>query len=378
VLNHLSENHDDVESDAENSDTNNVDGNRNRSIQGTDVCGVVGNYNDFVKVNKNTYINCEFNDGKNNSAPSQLSSPLPTVKAKKALAEFILAGSFDDINENKLKAIQNLLRKIAPDTELIIQRAEKSSIRITVEANIETLELLKSLVESGELTQLFEFPIENVQILNKDLSDDNGTPVSFEKLSPQEIVKEIIESGRRNLIEANLIGADLVEANLIGANLTCANLIGADLSGAELIEANLTCAKLIGAKLTGAKLIGACLTGGRLNRADLSRADLSRAELSRVNLIRANLIEANLIDVNLIGADLINANLTGANLTGANLTGANLTGARLSRANLSRSDLTGAIVTKAIFIDTIGLLETERADLERKGAIFRDRPTVIA
>jgi hypothetical protein len=96
------------------------------------------------------------------------------------LAEFILAGSFDDINENKLKAIQNLLRKIAPDTELIIQRAEKSSIRITVEANIETLELLKSLVESGELTQLFEFPIENVQILNKDLSDDNGTPVSFE------------------------------------------------------------------------------------------------------------------------------------------------------------------------------------------------------
>ena len=72
---------------------------------------------------------------------------------------------------------------------------------------------------------------------------------------------------KRDLIGANLIGADLSGADLIGADLRGANLIGANLIGADLNGANLRDAGLIGANLRGANLRYANLIGANLRGA---------------------------------------------------------------------------------------------------------------
>ena len=119
---------------------------------------------------------------------------------------------------------------------------------------------------------------------------------------------EDIRAGKiKDLIEANLEGADLEDANLIGANLRDADLEDADLEGANLRDANLEDADLEGANLIGANLREANLRGANLRGAVLRGADLK---------------DANLRGVVLRGADLKDANLRGANLIGANLIGA--------------------------------------------------------
>ena len=91
-------------------------------------------------------------------------------------------------------------------------------------------------------------------------------------------------SGRANLCNANLLGAnlkraDLGEANLEGADLRLAKLEGAYLGGANLKGANLERAYLIGAKLVGANLEGADLGWANLYGAKLVGANLEEAYL---------------------------------------------------------------------------------------------------
>jgi uncharacterized protein YjbI with pentapeptide repeats len=511
-----------VDPDAKNSDTNSIDGDGNRGLQGNENFGVLGDGNNiechdlnasgshFVKMENGNYYNINIthnhnyypaSDGKSESKSGQSSIPLDCeINSKKLLVK--LSSTMDKVDEQKLTYLEAQLREIGLDVNLIILKAEEGSVKITIDAKPETLERLKTLFESGELTELLEFPIEDVQILNEDISNDNDSLVLVETPSSQEIVKEIIEGRRRNLREADLseaylyganlseanlrkanlskaylYGANLIGANLRGANLrkaylseadlSNANLRGANLSEADLREANLSRAYLHGANLSKAYLYGAYFYGANLSKASLSSAylsegklsntNLSSANLSSANLSAANLSRANLSAANLSGADLNsaylsganlcganlsganlnnaslnnanlnNASLSGANLSGANLSGANLSGAYLSRANLSGANLnnasligasligasligasligaslsganliatnlsaanlsgvnlsgvnlSGAIVEDAVFVNTSGLQETERDDLERRGAIFGDRPPVL-
>ncbi|QLE42251.1 pentapeptide repeat-containing protein [Nostoc sp. C052] len=145
-----------------------------------------------------------------------------------------------------------------------------------------------------------------------------------------------------------LIGGDLISANLSGKDLNGRDLKGRDLNGRDLSFAN-------------------------LSFANLSFANLIRANLSSANLIRANLSSANLSSANLIRANLSSAILRGANLGGANLSDANLSGAKLNGANLDDS-----IVMNALFGSSKGLTEDMKRDLEKRGAIFGDRPPVLS
>ena len=179
---------------------------------------------------------------------------------------------------------------------------------------------------------------------------------------------------RANLISCYLRRADLSGANLSGAHLMDANLSGANLSGAHLIDANLMDANLSNANLMGANLSNANLIGAHLIDADLSGADLSGADLSGAHLIDADLSGAHLIDANLIDAKLRGANLIGANLNRANLSRANLIDANLSNANLIDANLSGAIVIAARFGYNLGIDESMKRDLIKRGAIFDDFP----
>ncbi|QLE53798.1 pentapeptide repeat-containing protein (plasmid) [Nostoc sp. C057] len=67
-----------------------------------------------------------------------------------------------------------------------------------------------------------------------------------------------------------------------------------------------------------------------------------------------------------------------ANLSGADLSDADLSGADLINVNLINANLSGAIVVKALFGGTVGLTDDMKHDLERRGAIFGDRPPVLS
>jgi uncharacterized protein YjbI with pentapeptide repeats len=180
-----------------------------------------------------------------------------------------------------------------------------------------------------------------------------------------------IEIQEASLRGANLSGADLSGANLIRADLSEAFLYGANLSGADLDEADLNEANLSGANLSGADLGGANLYGANLNEANLSGAFLDGAKLYGANLHGANLHGAFLWGANLSGADL-----NGADLSGADLSGADLSGANLNWANLCEADLINIKVRDTRFRDNLGISDDMKKELEGKGAIFENSPSI--
>jgi GTP cyclohydrolase IA len=179
---------------------NNIEGVDNHSIQGNENCSILGSENivvsKFIKI-ENAYFNV---NGKDEQVP-----------ANEGRIEIVMTGNFAEVDEKILRAIEAHLRKKGKDVELTIYKAEGGSIKITVDAKPETLKLLKHLFESGELTELLNFSIEDIRILNEDVSNDIDNPVLVEK----EIVGEIFEGRRRNLIEANLRGSNDKLSNII-------------------------------------------------------------------------------------------------------------------------------------------------------------------
>jgi uncharacterized protein YjbI with pentapeptide repeats/DNA-binding Xre family transcriptional regulator len=316
-------------------------------------------------------------------------------------AEIILEGDFNSINNDLSVSLQAILQVYGGDT-IKITDIKEGSIRLIIEGSPEDIKQLLSRFNSGELTEVSGFPVENVQILSESSDDDESNELNDKWRLVEEIVSQRVHT-------LNLSGADLSDADLSGADLSGADLSGADLSGAELrraklnltglrdanlsdanlSDANLSGAYLGGADLSGAYLIGADLSCANLRGANLSRAyliggyligaDLSGADLSRADLSKANLSGAYLIGAYLIGADLSEANLSEADLSGADLSRAylskaNLSGADLSETNLSEVNLSDTVVKKAQFGANLGLTEGMKLDLERRGAIFEDSP----
>jgi uncharacterized protein YjbI with pentapeptide repeats len=154
----------------------------------------------------------------------------------------------------------------------------------------------------------------------------------------------------------------------------------------EIQKANLRGANLRGANLRGANLRGADLREAKLSRADLSRADLSRADLSEADLREADLREASLDRADLTGAYLTGADLgkafmMGADLREADLGEADLTGAYLSAVLLSKANPSGAKlicvkVQNTKFRDNLGISDDMKKELEGKGAIFGNSPSI--
>ncbi|MEH1828276.1 MAG: pentapeptide repeat-containing protein [Nostoc sp.] len=233
----------------------------------------------------------------------------------------------------------------------------------------------------------------SANLSNADLSDADlkRAFLSYANLRDADLNRAFLSDAY--LIDANLMSADLSDANLSRADLSRADLSGANLSRADLSGANLSAVNLISANLSGsylrnarlmsadlmsANLRDADLSGVNLSLADLRGADLSSADLSSVNLRSVNLSLANLMSADLRGVNLMSADLRGTKLSGALLSGANLSGADLSGALLSDANLEDTIVTNSLFIDSKGLVEDTKRDLERRGAIFGDRPPVLS
>jgi uncharacterized protein YjbI with pentapeptide repeats/DNA-binding Xre family transcriptional regulator len=282
-------------------------------------------------------------------------------QSKKIKAVIVLEGDISSVNSNFKVSLELALLTYPGDT-IKITDIQAGSIRLIVEGSQEDIERLVSRIQSGEITELSGFPVEDIQILNESSDDEESNELNNKWHLVQQIVNHAVEG--LNLIGADLSDADLSDADLSDANLSDADLSDADLSSVNLIRANLRFANLIRADLSGVNLI----------RANLSFANLIRANLSDANLIGANVSNANLGRANLSGADLSGADLSGANLSGANLSGANLSRANLNNANLSDANLSDANVENARFGNNQGISEARKRDLIQKGAIFKDSP----
>jgi uncharacterized protein YjbI with pentapeptide repeats len=306
-----------------------------------------------------------------------------------------LEGNISEVNRDWPLFLKLALQTF-PGDSIKITGIKPGSIKLFVEGSPEDIEQLISQFNSGEITELSNFPIASIQ----SLTEDSYKKVSIERKESKELedkrrlVQEIISEPikGRILIEADLSGADLSgadlsEANLNGANLSGAYLSGANLSGANLSGADLIVAYLNGADLSGAELISAYLNGADLSEtelfgANLSEADLNGANLSGANLSETDLNEADLSEANLSGAYLNEANLSGANLSGAYLFGTNLSGAYLFEANLNGAYLFGANlsganlseinVTNSRFGKNQGISSSLKNDLIEEGAMFED------
>src|SRR6266481_4432367 len=128
--------------------------------------------------------------------------------------------------------------------------------------------------------------------------------------------------------------------------------------------------------VTGQDLHGITLMNGNLRGANLSQAQVCEANLCGANLSRADLHGANLCGTYLCWADLRGANLHAADLREADLSWADLREADLRGTSLDKVDVRGADLSWASF-GGASACEPTRSHLRRRGAIFREKTSVI-
>jgi uncharacterized protein YjbI with pentapeptide repeats len=283
------------------------------------------------------------------------------------IAAVILEGDINSVQTDILFWCEVFSKKY-PGSTIKVTSIKPGSIKLIIEGNQKDIEMLLSDFESGNLTEIAGFPVEDAQLLSESAEDRESSEQKWRLV--EEIVTNPIK--KRDLSGTDLSDADLRNTCLINANLSYADLSNSDLSGADLSYAN----------LSGANVSDADLSYANLSRADLSRADLGIADLRSANLSGANLSGAKLSVVALMGADLSDANLINAilacaNLINAKLINTDLRGAFLSRADLGGADLSGANLTRAnvqgaYFGGNLGISESMKQDLIKRGAIFGD------
>ena len=406
---------------------NNIQGNdNNNKIQGSN--NIQGNNNNVDK--SDVKVDVTVNLVKNKSL--EKTSDGCQEEDEEYEISFIISGTAKRKDKTTLKAIEKHLNKILNAASLTISDIDEGSLKLFFNGTKEDLEKLENSFKSGELKDIFDIPIEDVNFVennkqklavtiagNVSYTDIAKLKSALTGVDQKEILVQKIRSNRGDLKILNLAradlrgadlrGADLRRANLRLTNLCLANLHRANLSGADLQETDLSYADLSYADLSYADLTYADLSYANLSYADLTYADLTYANLSyadfrgaelkvanlreanlrEANLSGANLSEANLIGTNLIGTNLSGTNLSGANLSGANLIGANLSEANVSEANLGEANLSGAdlrgtdlrgtdfkksTVVNARFSssNSLGMTRELKQELIKKGAIFED------
>lgn len=258
-----------------------------------------------------------------------------------------LAGDLSELDANKINQILSVFQGMAEDFSIEIKLVKKGSIEIKLYGSVTSLERIKSLIDSGEISQVYGLDIEEIFSV-KPIQETKGLDLSF----------------------ANLRGFDLSSFDLSEANLR-----SSDLSEANLVRTNINNANLSHSNLSHAILIGTTFKGSNLNHSDLNRANLSGSDLSSANLRDANFNDANfnysrLNRANLNGSDLSGSDFSHANLSWANLSQTNLSWTNFCWVNLTGTNFYKPKIHKTLFRDVSGMLEADQEALSLKGAIF--------
>jgi hypothetical protein len=94
---------------------------------------------------------------------------------------FAIAGSINEVDQVKLKAIVALLQKLSGDASIEIIRIEEGSIRLILNGSASGLEKIKELFESGELIEVLGETVEYVRFVEDGKSnlDSHGESASL-------------------------------------------------------------------------------------------------------------------------------------------------------------------------------------------------------
>ena len=224
--------------------------------------------------------------------------------------EITFEGSIEAVTADVQRLIEACMKNAGGDT-IRITDIRPGSIKVTVQGSPRDIARLLDQINSGELTEVEGFPIQDSQILSEDFLADVGQQSNVEKW---ELIADIIKNPKiaRQLRGANLSDADLSNAILINADLTNADLSGSDLSNADL-------------------------------RARNQPPNFRDPRARRLNL-RAR-----------------NPHPAGRQSS-------------VLRTNLKGADLTDTIVEGCLFGEGVGLSDVQKEYLKRRGAIFNDAP----
>ena len=334
---------------------------------------------------------------------------------------FVIEGSLDDLDPTKLAKLQAMVRslqQLTGDASMTTVDIEEGSIRLILEGSEEGIEKLKQLFDEGELAEVLGTPVRSVELTKYDIR--KREEVREDRLKA--LLVATIQS--QGAFRADLSDSDLSETNLTKADLRGADLRGADLRDADLrgmgfprdCDRNRTLAFALSLPLARRRIrdlllatvlatvlaivlvlvrnrtlvlvlvlalvLALVLVRNRARAFTRARArtfilacrrarhvgnvfDILNLDLDRA-LVRARDIALDLdLDLDLALDLALNRNQKRINLRSANLTGANL-----SNVDLSITEIGGAIVENTFFGKGIGLIESERHQLRRRGAIF--------
>lgn len=183
--------------------SNNIDGNEIKAVQGDGNVVALGKHSSINTTINNSTTNNIFiktDDGEFNRNSSISSIKFESQTTENGRLTLKLELDYSKIDVNNLESLEILFSKKTEDITLKIINAKKGSLEITIEAGFETLELLKSLLESGELTEeLIEVlgtSVKGIQIINKGLSEKRSNIGIYQNPSNQTYQEQIEEDSQ--------------------------------------------------------------------------------------------------------------------------------------------------------------------------------------
>ncbi|WP_202223427.1 pentapeptide repeat-containing protein [Okeania sp. KiyG1] len=162
--------------------------------------------------------------------------------------EFIITGSIKNTrHKRKVKAIEKLLQELGCDPTLVIDDVDEGSLKFVLKGSPEGLERIERLFNSGELTEIFDVPIESVEFIGPEkekLAFTIAGDISYTDVAKLKTAVTGVDE-KELLIQKTRTYQGNEKLNLRGANLSEANLRRADFSGADVSRSNLNRANLM-------------------------------------------------------------------------------------------------------------------------------------
>ncbi|NER84477.1 MAG: pentapeptide repeat-containing protein [Leptolyngbya sp. SIO1D8] len=327
-------------------------------------------------------------------------------KQTKHFMAIVLKGEISVATQFEVEAFVQYLRARTGDESVTVEFLTKGSIKIILSGSPEGLQRLQDLFESGELRNLETPLVEDVRRIGKNTLDVRKAQfIQALRLHQQPLIKAIhhalaLAHGLDNALVSlrHIPGLTLNQEGDPSRALDLARQLDLNLTHAlELIPAHNSLADLFdfGRSSSRPTLIDA-LNSARehtnniirnlLNNLNSSDRDLltgarAWADTNPDTLNSLSSFERDLISTlshalgralelthdHDLDIDLRNVDLSGANLRGIDLRGVNLEG----------TDLTNADVIGTIFGENPGLTTSDKRDLQRRGAIFQDPPSML-
>jgi hypothetical protein len=291
----------------------------------------------------------------------QVLIPKATKTAPQPVA-FVMMGRMGDLTPGELEAIAELLRQKTGDPSIALAFSREGSIKLILNGSPEGLTKLQELFEAGELEQLNIPSVEAVAPADSSTQDARKTRlIQALRLSYGRVNRNLDLTLANNLgsASASALVSDLASYRVY--DIDSARDLAYDLERArDLVNArNFTSDRDIDRDLAGT-------LGRAMARANHLADDLARAS----ELVRDLGRDLDLVFTHI--NDLVRArdlNLSNADLSGANLRDLDLVGANLTNADLTKADVTGTR-----FGNNSGLPDTDKRNLQSRGAIFLDLP----